>query len=153
MPSCLRAFPPQTYRYARSPRAVATPKPWPNSTPHDRREAEHRLGEVGAELVEDRLTPARRDVHRHDAGRPADAVLLLADVLDELFHPRRGLGVGTPHIIRLDLLQRHRGYIIDGGDDVADLVHHAEYADAVGDVQELLGDGAGGDADAGLTGR
>ena len=57
---------------------------------HHRRQRQQRLGQVGLELVEDRLAQARRHADRHQFADAADRILVLAHFLDQRDHLRGG---------------------------------------------------------------
>ena len=88
-----------------------------------------------------------------DFAGTADRVLLLPHRFDQLDHPPGGLGVGATHGRGFDLIEGDGERVGDVGEDLADLLDVAEDLDAVGVMEKLFGDGAGGDACDGLAGR
>lgn len=124
-------------------------------------DAEHGVRQLGFELVEAGLTQADGHVADHAGDCSADAVVVVAEFLDDFGHARGGLGVGTPdwcvlvHCLAVDRLQEFQilwvcggcgvlgGWgeevlVTDGGDEGYDL-------DVVRQFEVFLGDGAGGD--------
>ena len=120
--------------------------------PQHRRQAEQRLGEVGLELVEDRLAETRRHPGGHDLGHPPDRIARLARLLDQRHHLGRAGRVGAPDDVRrtvrqrLHLLLRHRGGVRHLGHDVPDLADVADHAAAEGRGDDALGDHPSRDA-------
>src|SRR5476649_1663215 len=111
-------------------------------------DAHQRLGEVGIELVVDRIAEADRDAGRHDLDYRAARAAALADVIEIAFPALRGLAVGAPE------------GIVAGGVPVplgtvdllcAELDHRAANPDAI--AQHLAGDRAGGHAHGRLARR
>ena len=120
------------------PRARATPKPAPYSTPSTAGRLNSALPRSRLELVEHRFAPARRHAGGHEFRDAADRVALRAHPLDQFRHPRRGLLVRATHRGRLDLVERDRGRILDPSLDVADPPHVADDPDPPTLPQQLL---------------
>src|SRR6185503_14320852 len=69
----------------------------------DRGDAHHRLSEIGFELVEHRLAPARRHATSDRADHTAHRVAVFAGALDTLDHFLGGRGIGAADVVRVDV--------------------------------------------------
>ena len=107
---------------------------------------EHGLGQLGLELVEDRLTPAGRHLAAHAGDHAADTVLGLLGPGHQGFHFGGGGRVRAAHPVAVHRLpgdlvdvDRRRRNVADGADPGDDL-------DAIDLVEHLFHHGAGGHA-------
>src|SRR5579875_2085796 len=112
---------------------------------------QQRLGQIGLEFVEDRFAQPRWHTNGDQLADAADGILVLAHFLDQGDHAGGGFGIRTTHRRRLDLGQRHRRWVWDVRDHIADLFDVAEDANAFAG-EEFLGHSAGGDTTDGLAG-
>ena len=103
-------------------------------------EPHQRVGEVGVELVVQRLAPAGRHVLGHHADPGADRVARFAQRVHVVLELRHDGGAGREEGVVVDLVPR-----LEGNVDRAERAHVAADHDAVFFSQPLLGDGAGAD--------
>lgn len=114
-------------------------------------QAEHGLGEVGFEAVEDWFAPTGGDAAGDAEDDTADAVALVAALFDALDHVCRDGGIGATDDIGFDL-GGLEGVGVDGSDEVLDLGDAGEDLDVPEVAEEFTGDGAGGDPADGFAG-
>ena len=115
-------------------------------------QAEHGLGEVGVEFVEDRFSESWRAVADGAGDDSADAVAFGAHGFDEICHRFHGVWVGGPHDIAFDHGGGDGGGV-DDGLEVLDAFDPCDNFEAGGEVgDDLAGDGGGGDAADGFAG-
>ena len=105
-------------------------------------DAHHGVGDVGVQLVVQRLAEADRDVLRHHVDARADRIAGAAQFVHRRFHARDQVGIGRRREERvgahvLPALERHF--------DVAQLAHAAQEFGAEFLAHPLLRDGAGAD--------
>lgn len=124
-------------------------------------DAEHGVAELGFELVEAGLTQTNGHVANHTCDGSADAVVVVAELLDDLGHAGCGVGVGTTsgdegvHGVAVDCLDHlkelgvggGRGVLGSRGEEVlvANGGDEGDDFDAVRQAEVLLGDGTGSD--------
>lgn len=122
-------------------------------------DAEHGVGELGLELVEAGLTQTDGDVADHAGDGTADAVVVVAELLDHLGHARGGIGVGAAGGRELvdggtgDGLEEVEVFGVGGGSGVlgsrgeqvlvANGGDEGDNLNAVREAQVLFGDGTG----------
>lgn len=139
---------------------LAPAEPGPDLEALGRGDRQHGVREHGLDLVEARLAQAGRRVLDDARHRAADAVRPVAEVGNVRLHLPGDLLVGAPHgeelvhrlaVDGLEELEvvgvRARGRVLGrGGEQVlgADARDEGDDLDAVGQLQVLLGDGAGG---------
>ncbi len=116
------------------------------------REGDHGLGEVGVELVEDRLAQPRRDVAGDEGDHATQRVAVASSPLDRSRHGLGRPGVRAAGGVGFDHVERDRVGIEVGVDGV-DRTHPGQNLDPGDRGQQLPGDGTGGDPPDGLTGR
>ena len=115
------------------------------------RQAEHGLGEVGLEAVEDRFAPTGRHAAGDAEDDAADGVAGAAHTFDEPDHAFGDGAIRAADDSGFDVVGAN-GLGIDDGAEALDLLDAGEDVDAIGLVQDFTGDGAGGDASDGFAG-
>ena len=108
--------------------------------------AQHGLGQVGLQLVEDGGSQTGRDPARDAAHAAADGVGLASDLLDQGLHRFRRDRIRAPDGVGIHRLGAD-GRGVDVGDDVAHLVDPGDDLDP---SEDLAGDGARGDTGCGF---
>ena len=119
---------------------ATTPKPAPISTPFTAFDAHQRVGDVGVELVEQRLAQADRHARGLDTDARADRVAGLAQGVHVGLELGDLAGVGGEEGVLADVLPAFERDL-----ELAELRHAAAELGAVGLAQPFAGHGAGAD--------